>query len=76
MRKDLELDVEERIALEFAIDDERIADLVDEREDVIREEVRADERRTVEDGHRKEWAVEDVSVEIAIEPVAAAEASD
>ncbi|RZH68831.1 isoleucine--tRNA ligase [Natrinema altunense] len=76
MRKDLELDVEERIALEFAIDDERIADLVDEREDVIREEVRADERRTVEGGHRKEWAVEDVSVEIAIEPVAAAEASD
>lgn len=76
MRKDLELDVEERIALEFAIDDDRIADLVDEREDVIREEVRADERRPVEDGHRKEWDVEDVSMEIAIEPLAAAEASD
>ncbi|WP_222915679.1 isoleucine--tRNA ligase [Natrinema sp. SYSU A 869] len=76
MRKDLELDVEERIALEFAIDDDRIADLVADHEDLISEEVRADERRAVEDGHRKEWEVEGVTVEIAIEPLAAAEVSD
>ncbi|ARS91707.1 isoleucine--tRNA ligase [Natrarchaeobaculum aegyptiacum] len=76
MRKDLELDVEERIALDLEIDDDRVADLVAEREDLIREEVRADELRTVEDGHRKEWEVEDVTMEIAIEAVAAAEASD
>ncbi|MDF9747318.1 isoleucine--tRNA ligase [Natrinema salsiterrestre] len=76
MRKDLELDVEERIALEFSIDDERIADLVSDRKDLISEEVRADERRDVEDGHRKEWEVEGVTIEIAIEPLAAAEASD
>ncbi|SDR32364.1 isoleucine--tRNA ligase [Natronobacterium texcoconense] len=78
MRKDLELDVEERIALDLAIDDDRVADLVDEHEDLISEEVRADELRAVEDGdgHRKEWDVEGVTMEIAIEPLAAAEASD
>ncbi|WP_306054653.1 isoleucine--tRNA ligase [Natronococcus wangiae] len=76
MRKDLDLDVEERIALELEIADDRVADLVDEREELIREEVRADELRAVEDGHRKEWDVEDVPMTIAIEPVAAAEASD
>ncbi|PCR91899.1 isoleucine--tRNA ligase [Natrinema ejinorense] len=76
MRKDLELDVDERIALEFAIDDDRIADLVAEREELISGEVRADERRPVEDGHRKEWDVDGVTMEIAIEPLAAAEASD
>ncbi|EMA28474.1 hypothetical protein, partial [Halobiforma nitratireducens] len=75
---DLELDVEERIALELTIDDDRVADLVDEREDLIREEVRADELGglDVENGERKEWEVEGVSMTIAIEPLAAAEASD
>ncbi|MGQ3412872.1 isoleucine--tRNA ligase [Natrinema sp. LN54] len=76
MRKDLDLDVEERIALELEIDDDRIADLVADHEDLVSEEVRADERRPVEDGHRKEWDVEGVTMEIAIEPLAAAEASD
>ncbi|MFC6719746.1 isoleucine--tRNA ligase [Natrialbaceae archaeon GCM10025810] len=76
MRKELDLDVEERIALELSIDDDRVAGLVDERADLIREEVRADELRTVEDGHRKEWEVEDVDVVIAIEALATAEVSD
>ncbi|ELY59478.1 isoleucyl-tRNA ligase [Natronococcus amylolyticus DSM 10524] len=76
MRKDLDLDVEERITLEVGIDDDRVASLVENREDLIREEVRADELRTVEDGHRKEWDVDGVAMEIALEPVAAAEASD
>ncbi|WP_339105310.1 isoleucine--tRNA ligase [Haloterrigena salinisoli] len=76
MRKDLDLDVEERIALDLAIDDDRIADLVAEREDLIREEVRADEIGEIDDGHRKEWEVEDVTMEIGVEPLAAAEASD
>ena len=76
MRKELDLDVEERILLEVEIDDDRVASLVEEREDLIREEVRADELRTVEDGHRKEWDVDGVGMEIALEPVAAAEASD
>ncbi|ELZ15911.1 isoleucyl-tRNA ligase [Natrinema thermotolerans DSM 11552] len=76
MRKDLDLDVEERIALDLTIEDDRVADLVAERTDLISEEVRADERREVEDGHRKEWEVEGVTMEIALEPLAAAEASD
>ncbi|QFU82239.1 isoleucine--tRNA ligase [Natronorubrum aibiense] len=78
MRKDLDLDVEERIALELAIDDDRVADLVREREGLIREEVRADELGDLEvdNGNRKEWEVEGVTMEIAIEPLAAAEASD
>ncbi|WIV68313.1 isoleucine--tRNA ligase [Natrialbaceae archaeon AArc-T1-2] len=68
MRKELDLDVEERIALELEIDDDRVASLVDDREELIREEVRADEVGTVEDGHRKEWAVEGVTIELAIAP--------
>ncbi|THE64560.1 isoleucine--tRNA ligase [Salinadaptatus halalkaliphilus] len=76
MRKDLELDVEERIALELSIDDDRVASLVDERLELVREEVRADDLRDVEDAHRKEWDVEGVTIEIALEALAAAEASD
>ncbi|WP_135535031.1 isoleucine--tRNA ligase [Halostella pelagica] len=68
MRKDLELDIEERIRLDFAVDDARVADLIERREDLVREEVRADELGPVEDGHRKEWDVEGVEMEIAIEP--------
>ncbi|MHC3436874.1 isoleucine--tRNA ligase [Natrialbaceae archaeon A-gly3] len=70
MRKELDLDVEERIALDLEIADDRVADLVADREDLIREEVRADELGAVEDGHRKEWDVEGLTVEIAIAPLA------
>ncbi|ELY98125.1 isoleucine--tRNA ligase [Natrialba asiatica] len=76
MRKDLDLDVEERIALDLEIEDDRVASLVDDREALIREEVRADELGAVEDGHRKEWDVDGVAMEIAIESLAAAEASE
>ncbi|WP_276273346.1 isoleucine--tRNA ligase [Haloarcula litorea] len=76
MRKDLELDIEERIVVDLDVADERVADLVREREALIAEEVRADEFGDVEDGHRRTWEVEGVAVEIAISPVAAAEASD
>nr|WP_240943052.1 DUF5915 domain-containing protein [Haloferax alexandrinus] len=76
MRKDLELDLEERIRLELAVADDRIDDLVREHETLIAEEVRADEFATVDDGHRKTWDVEGVEMEIAIEAIAAADASD
>ncbi|MHC3379278.1 isoleucine--tRNA ligase [Haloarcula sp. H-GB5] len=76
MRKDLELDIEERIVVDLAIDDERVDSLVREHEGLIKEEVRADELGGVEDGHRKTWEVEGTEMEIAIAPVAAAEASD
>ncbi|MFC4540704.1 isoleucine--tRNA ligase [Halosolutus amylolyticus] len=76
MRKDLDLDVEERIALDLEIEDDRVAALVEERTDLVREEVRADEIGTVEDGYREEWDVDGVTMELAIEPIATAEASD
>ncbi|MBO4247868.1 isoleucine--tRNA ligase [Halomicrobium sp. IBSBa] len=76
MRKDLELDLEERIRLDLAVADDRIDDLVREHETLIAEEVRADEFATVDDGHRKTWDVEGVEMEIAIEAIAAADASD
>ncbi|AGN01403.1 isoleucyl-tRNA ligase [Salinarchaeum sp. Harcht-Bsk1] len=71
MRKEMELDVEEPIRLEYAIADDRVADLVADHDDLIAEEVRADSTGVVEDGHRKEWEVEGVTVEIAIAPLAA-----
>jgi len=76
MRKDLDLAMNDRIRLEYDVADDRVAELVAEREALIAEEVRADELGPVADGHRKTWEVEGVDVEIAIEQVATAEASD
>ncbi|EMA54925.1 isoleucine--tRNA ligase [Halococcus salifodinae] len=70
MRKELDLDLEERIRVEFAVADDRVGDLVREHEALIAEEVRADEFGAVEDGHRREWDVEDTTVEIAVKPLA------
>ena len=72
----MELDIEERITLDLSVADDRVDGLVREHEDLIKEEVRADEIDGVEDGHRKTWDVEGVEMEIAIVPVASAEASD
>ncbi|WP_225335758.1 isoleucine--tRNA ligase [Halomicrobium urmianum] len=76
MRKDLELDIEERIRLDLEVNDDRVAGLVREHEELISEEVRASELADVSDGHEKTWDVEGVEMTIAIEPMAAAEASD
>jgi len=69
MRKELDLDVEQLIRLDLAVDDDRIADLVAQHEPLIREEVRADDLATVEDGYRREWEVEGVRMQFAIEPL-------
>ncbi len=74
MRKELDLDLEEQVRLDLSIEDERVADFVGDHEELIAEEVRAEEFGTVEDGHRREWDIEDVSVTIAIEPLAEARA--
>ena len=74
MRKDLDLDIEAPIRLEYAIADDRVADLVARHEDLIAEEVRAEDVGHVEDGHRKTWDVEDLEVEIAVEELAEATA--
>jgi len=76
MRKELELDMEEPIRLEYDVRDDRIADLVSEHEDLVADEVRAEEVGAVSDAHRKTWAVEEIEVEIAIAPLATAEPSD
>jgi len=76
MRKDLELDIDEEIRVDLAIEDDRVAALVAEHEDLIAREVRAADFGPVEDGHRRTWDVEDVEVEIAIEPRERSEASE
>ncbi|MEF8883424.1 MAG: class I tRNA ligase family protein, partial [Halapricum sp.] len=72
MRKDLELDLEERIRVDLDVNDGRVADLVADHEELIKEEVRADELAPVEDGHRKTWEVEGIEMEIAVVPIAEA----
>jgi isoleucyl-tRNA synthetase len=73
MRKDLELDIQAGMRLSLDVADDRVADLVREHEDLIAEEVRG-EFGAVEDGHRKEWDVEGVTMTIAIEKIAEATA--
>lgn len=75
MRKDLDLDIDAEIRLEVDVEDERVADLVRRHEDLITEETRA-EFGAVEDGHRKAWEVEGVTMTLAVEPVAEATADD
>ena len=74
MRKELDLDLEARIRLDLDIADDRVADLVREHEELIKTEVRAEELGAVADGHRREWDVEETTVEIAIEPLVEAQA--
>jgi isoleucyl-tRNA synthetase len=81
MRKDMDLDmadvdleIEDRIRLKLDVADERVAALVEERMDLVTDEVRAAEVGPVEDGYRKEWEVEGVEMTIAITPLAEAEA--
>ncbi|WP_135806073.1 isoleucine--tRNA ligase [Halorussus marinus] len=74
MRKEMDLDIEQRVRLELNVADDRVAELVEERLDLVKDEVRADAVGDVEDGHRKEWDVEGVEMEIAVVPVAEAKA--
>ena len=76
MRKDLGHDIVERVRVELDEAGDRGAALVGGEESRIAEEVRSDEFGACEDGHRKEWDIEGVDVEIAVEPLAAPEASD
>ena len=69
MRKDLDLEMDARIRAEYKVEDERVADLVADHEDLIAEEVRADAFRSVEEGYRKTWEIEGIEAEIAVEEV-------
>jgi isoleucyl-tRNA synthetase len=76
MRKELDLAMDAEIRLEYDVRDDRVAGLVAEHAEFVAEEVRASEVGSVADGHRKTWDVEGIEVEIAIEELATAEASD
>ncbi|PSQ19157.1 isoleucine--tRNA ligase [Halobacteriales archaeon QS_8_69_26] len=72
MRNDLDLEMDAEIRLQYDVDDDRVADLVAEHEALIREETRAAELGAVDGdrGARREWDIEGVTVEIALEPLA------
>jgi isoleucyl-tRNA synthetase len=77
MRKELDLDVEARIRVGVAVDDDRVEGFVTEHADLIAGEVRADawiddpsDAADAEGGLVEEWDVEDVVITIGIEPVA------
>jgi isoleucyl-tRNA synthetase len=76
MRKDLALDIEQRIRLDLDISDEEVAALARRHEDLIADEVRAAEFGPVDGGHRKTWEVKDIEMDIAIESVAATHTTD
>jgi len=70
MRKDLDLEMDQEIYLDVEIFDERVGKLVAEREDLIKEEVRATELTEVEEGYTDEWDVEGVRMRFTITPLA------
>jgi isoleucyl-tRNA synthetase len=72
MRKDLALDIEAEIRVDLEVADDRVADLVRARRDLVAEEVRAAEFGAVADGHERSWDVEGTDMQIAIEPVSGA----
>jgi isoleucyl-tRNA synthetase len=74
MRKELDLELEQEVRLELDIDDQRVADLVAEHENLIGREVRASSFGNVRDGYRRVWDVEGVTMTISIEPLATSEA--
>ncbi len=67
MRKELDLDIDERIHLEYTVDDDRVTDLLESHVDLVKREVRADTIGPVTDGFRREWEIEETTVEIAVE---------
>ena len=78
MRKDLDLEMDDEVRLDVAVFDERVAELVSRREELIAEEVRAAELGEV-DGERddalvREDDVEGFHVRLAVVPVRGAAA--
>jgi isoleucyl-tRNA synthetase len=79
MRKALDLDIDTEVRVAMAVDDDRVAALVRDREDYIAEEVRVESfvDDLGEDARRETFEdVEGVRLELAVEPVAAPTADD
>lgn len=74
MRKELDLSVDENIKSCIKIDDERISELVKERDDYIAKEIRADTLVigmdiSTDGANVKDWNVEGIPMKIAISPL-------
>ncbi|MDY6780450.1 MAG: DUF5915 domain-containing protein, partial [Halobacteria archaeon] len=72
MRKQLDLDVEERIRVALDFSDERVEELALEHDDYVAQETRADEFVDVDslgDGIVEDWDVEGVEITIGVERV-------
>jgi len=70
LRKDLDLAMEETVNLDVMVFDERVAELIAEREDLIKEEVRADQLMELEDDEAdaiEETEVEGVRMRLAVQ---------
>lgn len=82
MRGDLELDNSQRIRLDVAVGDDRIAEYIAERSELVQKEVRAETIGSVEDGYRKEWEITNVDSDtpvdltLTIDPLAPQKASE
>jgi isoleucyl-tRNA synthetase len=74
MRKELDLDLEAEIRVDLSLGDERVSELIARHEDLVAREVRAAEFGAIQDGHRQTWEVEDIEMDIAIEPLSEATA--
>ncbi|MFB6142744.1 MAG: isoleucine--tRNA ligase [Halorientalis sp.] len=78
MRKDLDLEMDAAIRLDVMVFDERVADLVSDREDLIAEEVRAESLDEVDadadDAVEQETDIEGVRVRLVVRPVPGATA--
>ena len=68
MRKELDLEVDTRIQVEFTVEDDRVDQLIEPHLDFIGQEVRAIDFGSVSNGLRRDWEVEETTFDIAIEP--------
>ena len=76
-RKDLDLDLETEVRVAMTFDDDRVADLVRRQEDLIASEVRVAAFDEVgEDAARESYEIDGVTVQLAVEPLPEAPASD
>ncbi|MFB6106606.1 MAG: isoleucine--tRNA ligase [Halobacteriaceae archaeon] len=77
MRKELDLDMDERIDVDVLVFDDRVGELVARREDLVAEEVRANALTELDEGEAdlvEEFEIEGVDVRIAVRPVPGARA--
>jgi isoleucyl-tRNA synthetase len=70
LRNELDLELDQRVRLQYEVDDDRVAELVARHEDLLKSEVRAAELGPVEDGTRREYDLDGVGLTVVVEPLA------